>query len=58
MVTYDTSCVEQTVLDECIGETGIVALPMVGVAITHGSEYPREVDSGATAGKQQLYVYG
>ena len=54
--THHAAGVEQTLFDQRITQTGIVAMPVLRVAVTHGTEDPSEIDAGTAAREQQIIV--
>lgn len=54
--THHADVIEQTVLDERVGQAGVVASPVLGVALADLAEDPGDVDAGAAAGEEEIVI--
>lgn len=54
--THDSDVVEQTILNERIGQALVVASPFLRVTVAYGVEDPGKIDPRAAAREQQVVV--
>ena len=52
--THHSDVIEQAILDERVGQAGVVASPVLRVALADLTEYPRKVHAGAAAREENL----